>query len=136
MKRYLLAVVLSMSSLPAFSASSCGGQLQPRCDVNAPVDQQMLDTASSAQTSITSGNDTLKASIDNIDPHKFDWTFIPQIPTAECVNPQIQSPIGGASKEMDICSPFNTFRTFINGVLAFFCILGCVQQVRAALAAK
>lgn len=37
---------------------------------------------------------------------------------------------------MDVCSPLATFQTFINGVLAFFCLLGCVQQVRSALAIK
>lgn len=132
----MLVLALIGNSLLALAASSCGGQLQPRCEVNASIDQQTTETVTSAQTSITTGNDTLKAGLNNIDPHKFDWTFIPQIPTVQCTNPQIQNPIGGSSVEMDVCSSFNAFQTFINGVLAFFCILGCVQQVRGAMAAK
>ena len=65
----------------------------------------------------------------------FEWSFIPNIPTAACVNPRIENPTRNATVEMDVCGPFNVFMKFINGVLAVFCLFGCVQQIRGALSA-
>lgn len=115
--------------------ANCGGTSQPRCEVNVSVDAETQTANTTAQGQITSGVSSLKGSLNNIPDNKFSWTFIPQIPTAACANPRVQSPLTQAQVEMDICGSFNKFSVFINGVLAVFCIFGCVRQVQAALKA-
>lgn len=115
------------------NSSSCGGTSQPRCQVTAPADQDTFNQTKGWTESISSWNASSQSLI-NVASSRFNWSFIPRIPTAACVNPMIDSPNGSGAVMMDICSPFSTFQTFINGVLAFFCLLGCVQQIRAALA--
>lgn len=136
MKTYLFFIVILLSASQTLAASNCGGTSQPRCDVNAPVDQQTTDTVTNAQNSITQALDSGKSTLDAVPDNKFSWTFIPNIPTAACVDPDIQMPFGTKTFSMHICDSFNTFSVFINGVLAFFCIIGCVQQIRSALATK
>lgn len=137
MKKVLLSLsLLAVSSLAAAQSTSCGGQLQPRCEINAPVDDATAAEDTARQAEITAKNTQLRGTLDNIDPDKFKWSFIPEIPTAECVNPQVSAPNNGGTYEMDVCSKFYIFQKFINGVLAFFCLIGCVRQVQAALATK
>lgn len=136
MKNILVAVALAVPSFVAHSATECGGQLQPRCEVNAPVDAATEAEEAAKRADIEAKMVTLKGSLDGIAADKFNWSFIPQIPTAECVNPALNSPNGSGSVEMDVCSKFYIFQKFINGVLAFFCLIGCVRQVQAALATK
>lgn len=114
---------------------NCGGTSQPRCEVVMPVDAAMTSADMSAREAITQANNQGKSLLENIDPDKFKWTFIPQIPTAECQNLTIQSPIGGNGVEMDVCSPFNTFKVFMNGVLAVLCLIGSARQIQSALRA-
>lgn len=130
---FLLALLVSGSSS---AASSCGGQLQPACEMNAPVDAPTDALDAQARAEVDAKNAALKGSLDGIDPERFKWSFIPEIPTAECVNPQVESPNGSGVVEMDVCSKFYIFQKFINGVLAFFCLIGCVRQIQGALAAQ
>jgi hypothetical protein len=117
------------------TSAACGGTSQPRCQITAPADQATTDYTKSYTDNITAWNTYSQSQI-NVSSNKFTWSFIPNIPTAACVNPMIDSPNGRGAVMMDVCSPLATFQTFINGVLAFFCLLGCVQQVRSALAIK
>lgn len=136
MRRFLLLVVLSLvASVGAAQTSSiaCGGSSQPRCEVNMAADSSMTSTDTAYRDNRKAWDDYIKS----MSSYSFDfkWTFIPQIPTAFCVNPKLEGPLGGGPVEMDICGPINIFGNFINGVLAFFCLLGCVKQIRDALAA-
>jgi hypothetical protein len=141
MKRFLsllLALTAACAVLPApasaqTTSTACGGTSQPRCQITAPADQATTDQTKAWTDNIGAWN-TYSQSQLGVASNRFYWSFIPNIPTAACVNPMIDSPNGSGAVMMDICSPFDTFRTFINGVLAFFCLLGCVQQIRAALA--
>lgn len=116
------------------TSTACGGTSQPRCQVYAPVDDATAAANAAYTSNITAWNEYSKSQV-NVPSNKFEWSFVPNIPTAACVNPAIDSPVHSASVQMDICGPFNVFQAFINGVLAFFCVLGCVQQVRSAMAA-
>jgi hypothetical protein len=136
MKRISILMLIAVSPLSFADSLSCGGTNQPRCEVTVPVDQATSDQASQQQNQITQMLDQGKSLVQDIPDDKFQWTFIPQIPTADCSNPQVPNPVNGVLYDVDVCSSFNTFKTFINGVLAFFCILGCVQQIRAAMAVK
>lgn len=139
MKLLLTSLFLMAALVPAAKAqttsTACGGTSQPRCQVVAPADQATTDYTKAYTDNISAWNTYSQSQI-NIAYNKFAWSFIPNIPTAACVNPMIDSPNGTGAVMMDICTPLATFRTFINGVLAFFCLLGCVQQIRAALAVK
>lgn len=126
--------IMTCVARPVSAVTSCGGTSQPRCEVSAAVDSEMTNASNATKSAIDSKNAEAKGKLADIPDEKFSWSFIPQIPTAECVNPQIDSPIGAYTVEMDVCSKFETFKVFINGVLAFFCILGCAQQIRAAMA--
>ncbi|QYG06055.1 hypothetical protein [Janthinobacterium sp. PAMC25594] len=135
---FLLVMGAVCSALPApasaqTASTACGGSSQPRCQITAPVDQATTDLTRYYTDSISSKN-TSSQSLINVVSDRFNWSFIPKIPTTACVNPMIDSPNGSGAVMMDVCSPLATFQTFINGVLAFFCLLGCVQQIRAALA--
>lgn len=115
------------------ASTACGGTSQPRCQITAPADQATTDQTKALTDNIEAWN-TYSQSQLGVASNRFYWSFIPNIPTAACVNPMIDSPNGTGAVMMDICSPLDTFRTFINGVLAFLCLLGCVQQIRSALA--
>ena len=136
MRNFVFVFVLTVLFSPCYAATGCGGTSQPRCEVNASVDAETTTKLDDTQSSVTAANTGLKGSLAGIADDKFKWTFIPDIPTTECRNPLLSDPQGTSTVEMDICGSFNTFQSFINGVLAFFCILGCVQQVRGALAVK
>lgn len=134
----LLALAATCAALPSpataqTTSMACGGTSQPRCQITAPADQTTTDQTKSWTDNIGAWNSYSQSQV-NVASNRFTWSFIPNIPTAACVNPMIDSPNGSPAVMMDICSPLATFQTFINGVLAFFCLLGCVQQIRAALA--
>jgi len=141
MKRFLslllafaaVCAALSAPSTAQTTSTACGGTSQPRCQITSPADQATTDQTKAWTDNIGAWNSYSQSQL-GVSSNRFYWSFIPNIPTAACVNPMIDSPNGSGAVMMDICSPFDTFRTFINGVLAFFCLLGCVQQVRAALA--
>lgn len=97
------------------------------------VDSSMVSVDKAARDNRVAWDDYMKSLINT--GMNFQWSFIPKIPTAACVNPKLDSPTGSGAVEMNVCGPFNIFGKFINGVLAFFCLLGCVQQIRGALAA-
>lgn len=61
--------------------------------------------------------------------------WFPSVPTTACVNPQVPVPLGSGTVTFPICGYVNTFSNLISGVIAFFCILGCVHQVQSALKA-
>lgn len=129
----VVGLVVTGSVNAQTTTTACGGSSQPRCQITAPADQATTDYTKSITDNIGSWNTYSQSQI-NIVSNRFTWSFVPKIPTAVCVNPMIESPNGSGAVMMDICSPLATFETFINGVLAFFCLLGCVQQIRAALA--
>lgn len=128
-----VCVVLSAPVTAQTTSTACGGTSQPRCQITAPVDQATIDQTKAWTDNIGAWNNYSQSQI-NVSSNRFAWSFIPNIPTAACVNPMIDSPNGSPAVMMDICSPLATFGKFINGVLGFFCLLGCVQQIRAALA--
>lgn len=131
-----LAIACAVALAPASAqttSTACGGTSQPRCQIVAPVDQATTDQTKAWTDNIGAWNSYSQSQV-NVASNRFQWSFIPRIPTAACVNPMIDGPNGGPAVMMDVCSPLETFGTFINGVLAFFCLLGCVQQIRAALA--
>lgn len=113
----------------------CGGPGQGACNVEFAIDQETQDAQDGAFVAASQANSSLKGVMSGIDAGKFAWSFIPQIPTAACVNPTMVSPIGDARITMDICGGFNRFSFFLNAVLALFCAYGCVRQVREAIAA-
>ncbi|MDO8038382.1 hypothetical protein [Janthinobacterium sp. SUN137] len=129
----VICLAMTASANAQTTSTACGGSSQPRCQVTAPADQATTDYTKSNTDNIGSWN-TYSQSQVNVASSRFTWSFVPKIPTAACVNPMIDSPNDGGAVMMEICSPLATFQTFINGVLAFFCLLGCVQQIRAALA--
>lgn len=134
----LLALAAACAALPVPStaqttSTACGGTSQPRCQITAPADQATTDQTKAWTDNISAWNTYAQSQV-NVASNRFTWSFIPNIPTAACVNPMVPSPNGGAAVMMDVCSYLDVFRPFINGVLAFFCLLGCVQQIRAALA--
>jgi hypothetical protein len=141
MKRFLslllafaaACAVLPVPAIAQTASTACGGTSQPRCQITAPADQATTDQTKSWTDNIAAWN-TYSQSQVSVASNRFYWSFIPNIPTAACVNPMIDSPNGSGAVMMDICSRLDTFRTFINGVLAFYCLLACVQQIRAALA--
>lgn len=136
MTRAFIVLTLALSAISASAqttSTACGGSSQPRCEVNMAADSSMTTTDQQYRANRTAWDDYSKSFINT--GMSFQWSFIPQIPTAACVNPRLDNPSGTASVEMDVCGPFNVFMKFINGVLAFFCLLGCVQQIRGALSA-
>lgn len=135
MTRFLVLLIfaLSLSASAQTTSTACGGSSQPRCEVNMTADSSMTTTDQQYRANRTAWDDYSKSFINT--GMSFQWSFIPNIPTASCVNPRLDNPSGTASVEMDVCGPFNVFMKFINGVLAFFCLLGCVQQIRGALSA-
>lgn len=138
--RRTFALVAFAALLPGVAVgqtatTGCGGTSQPRCQVVAPTDEYTEDFKEVIQDNETAWNDYSKSQV-NTPSNRFQWTFIPQIPTAQCVNPAIENPLQTGAVEMDVCGPVNTFGTFINGVLAFFCLIGCVAQIRQALAVR
>ena len=136
MTRNLVFLGVALCSLPASAqtaSTACGGSSQPRCEVNMASDSSMIATETAYKQNRTAWDEYSKSFMNT--GMTFQWSFIPNIPTAACVNPKLDNPIGTGTVEMDVCGPFNVFTKFINGVLAFFCLLGCVQQIRGALAA-
>lgn len=134
--RSLFLVLALMVSVSAAAQTSCGGQLQPPCDMNAPTDAATDALDAQSRADVDAKNASLKGALDGIEPDRFKWTFIPEIPTAQCVKPQVDSPTGSGPVEMDICTKFYIFQKFINGVLGFFCLIGCARLVQDALATK
>ncbi|WGG50324.1 hypothetical protein [Rugamonas sp. DEMB1] len=113
----------------------CGGPGQGACQMVASSNTDMYDKDVATRASIDQANSGLKGKMDNIDPNKFQWSFIPQIPTTACSNPSLRNPVTGGPVEMDICGGFNKFTFFLNAVLAIACVYGCVRQVQNAMKA-
>lgn len=111
----------------------CGGPGQAACQMVASSNADMYDKYNGATASIDQANTGLKGKMDNIDPNKFQWSFIPQIPTSACSNPSLRNPVTGGPVEMDICGGFNKFTFFLNAVLAIACVYGCVRQIQNAM---
>lgn len=110
----------------------CGIPGKPACDVAMSSDAATDAAGSSAQQGITDGHNTLKGALENIDPNKFEWSFIPQIPVASCENPRVKNPILAQYLDVDICSYFDKFSFFLNGVLGVLCLYGCVREIQKA----
>lgn len=88
--------------------------------------------------SIDNQNSTNKDAIGNISPSTFGLNtsgWLPNVPTASCQNPQVPNPLTGAMSSVEICQPISMFGKFLNGVIAFFAIVGSVRQVQEALRA-
>lgn len=130
---FLLFFLWCSASSAQTTSTACGGSSQPRCEVNLGSDSSMAATETAYKQNRTAWDDYSKSFMNT--GFTFQWSFIPNIPTAACVNPRLDNPTGTATVEMDVCGPFNVFMKFINGVLAVFCLFGCVQQIRGALSA-
>lgn len=113
--------------------TACGIPGKPACSVAANADGEMSGADQNARQGIDNLISDGKALLENIDPDKFRWTFIPQIPTTACVNPHLQSPFGGSTLDIDICVYFNRFSLFLNAVLAVLCLYGCVREIQKAM---
>lgn len=131
----LCMLFFSQSAFAQSTNKNCGGTSQPRCEVNVANDQTMTDADAKARADTNAATSDLKGSLTSIPDDKFNWTFIPQIPTVSCVNPRLKSPIGTFTAEFNMCDAFNTFSHFMNGVLAVLCVFGCVRQVESAIKA-
>lgn len=111
----------------------CGVPGKPSCSIQITSDTATDGVNSKIKSDISSGNDQLKGALDGIDKDKFQWKFIPQIPTAKCVNPRVKNPLSNQSLDVDICSGFNHFSFFLNAIFAILCVYGCTQQIRQAM---
>ena len=111
----------------------CGGPSQSACAVEMALDSETASADGSTRSLLTAKDATLKSQLDGIDPNRFQWTFIPQIPTAKCVNPSLKNPLGGGTVDMDICGGFNKFSFFLNGAFGLLCLYGCVRQIQNAM---
>lgn len=120
---------------PDGEGDGCGIPGKPACDVQFSTDAAMSAAEASSRDAIKSGYSSLKGVFDSIDPSKFEWSFIPQIPTSQCVNPRVKNPLITQYLDVDICKWFNKFSSFLNGVLAVLCLYGCVRQVGQAMRA-
>jgi len=79
-------------------------------------------------------NDKGMAAVDAITEDSIGLkNWFPIVPTAACINPQVPIPITGQMINVPICGAVDTFSLFISGVIAFFCVLGCVHQVQTAM---
>jgi len=98
----------------------------------APV-TEALPTGEAETGSIQAANDQAMQGVTDISESSLGLTsWFPSIPTAQCVNPQVTTPITGDMVTVPICDAVNVFSQIVSGVLCFFCIVGCVAQVRAA----
>lgn len=113
----------------------CGIPGKPACGVSVAADAETIDANASQQSQIDALNNSGKSLLDGIDPGKFNWSFIPNIPTAECVNPHVKNPLTSATKDVEICGYFNKFAFFLKAVLAVLCVYGCVRQIQSAMRA-
>lgn len=120
---------------PDGQGDGCGIPGKPACNVQFSSDAQAEAAGQSAQQGITDGLNTLKGMLENVDPNKFNWSFIPQIPTASCENPRVQNPLTSQFRDVDICGWFNKFAFFLNGVFGLLCLYGCVREVQKAMKA-
>lgn len=133
---FALASLIAREGVAQSTNVNCGGTSQPRCEVTMSIDESTGNADTSARASITDANSTNRSLLDNIQPDKFHWVFVPNIPTADCQNLQILSPsVGASTVTMDICTPFNKFKSFITGVMAVFCLIGCAHQIQSAIKA-
>lgn len=114
---------------------SCGVPGFPACNVAMSLDAATQSAQGTAQSGITNGVGALQGSVNSISDRQFNWNFIPQIPSAKCVDPSIRNPLNDTLISMPICQAFNGLSFFINCVLAVLCLYGCKQQVQAALKA-
>lgn len=117
---------------PDGKGDGCGVPGKGPCDVQFSAGAAVDAAGNAAQQGVTDDYNTLKGSLDNVDPTKFDWSFIPQIPTASCENPRVKNPLITQYLDVDICGFFNKFSFFFNGVLAVLCIYGCAREVQQA----
>jgi hypothetical protein len=111
----------------------CGGPGQGACNVEFPSDAETTAFANDTSTANRTNDDYLKGKLDGISSSKFNWSFIPSIPTASCKNPSLKSPIGNVTVNMDICVWFDRLSFFTNAVLGVLCVYGCVHQVQSAI---
>jgi hypothetical protein len=61
--------------------------------------------------------------------------WFPKIATAQCRNPQVPNPITGNKVDVVICDKVDLFSAFVSGVIAVYCLFGCVREVTAAIKA-
>lgn len=120
---------------PDGQGDGCGIPGKPACNVQFSIDAATDAAGVAVQNGVTDGMNSLKGMLDNIDPNKFQWSFIPQIPTATCENPRVKNPLITQYLDVDICGFFNKFSFFLNGVLAVLCLYGCAREVQKTLKA-
>lgn len=128
-------IVSTGGQTPDGQGDGCGIAGKPACAVSLPMDNATLQAVADARDAVKSGDSLLKGQLDAIPADKFSWTFIPQIPTAQCVNPQVKNPANSNWLAVDICGGFNKFSFMLNAVLAVLCVYGCVRQIQAAMKA-
>lgn len=117
----------------------CGSPGKPKCAIDETgtmTSDEVKTTTDEGQKNNTDLNDQKTATITNITPSSigiFDW--FPRIQTAECVNPQIPTPITGTMRTFEMCAPVSILSKFLSGVMAFFALIGSVRNVQEALKA-
>lgn len=115
---------------------NCGGLNQSNCSVYSGIDKETSDTFTGFKSALSSQYETGKSLISGIADDKFQFDFIPHIPTATCVDPTVTNPVTGSQTyTVPICSSFNIFSYFINGVLAVLCMIGISRQIQSAIKA-
>lgn len=88
-----------------------------------------------AETEMKGAQATGKAAIDGITPESVGLvSWLPSVPTAQCVNPTVTNPATGGQEEFNMCEPVNLFSKFISAVICVFVLYGCVREVQAAIA--
>lgn len=105
---------------------SLSGEGMPTADPATALEPAVADVAAQNKTGMDAVN-----SIDAGSVGLVDW--FPKIPTAACRNPQVPQPLTGAMVTVEICEPVRIFSAFFNGVVAVFCLYGCIAQVTAAM---
>jgi hypothetical protein len=122
---------------PDNGPKECGSPGKPKCQMDESGTPQTVPTtkADEAVQKMQQDNATADQAIASITDEKIAWNWLPQIPTATCQNPQVPNPITASAVEVNICAPFNIFKTFISAVIVFFIAIASVREVQAAIKA-
>lgn len=118
---------------PDGTGDGCGIAGKPACSVGLSIDEGTKEADGSARGQLTQANDGMKSMLTGLADDMFKFDFIPNIPTAACVNPTVANPVFGNMLSVDICQYFDRFALFIKAVLAVLCLYGCVRQIESAM---
>lgn len=102
------------------------GEGMPEAALDTSKSEQAVDTQNKAGLAAVAGITEGSLGITN---------WFPKITTAQCRNPQVPNPITGALVDVVVCDKVDMFSAFISGVIAVFCLYGCVREVSSAMKA-